>query len=156
MQSHLFKSSFFIISCFSLIACQQQKEAATNNPPPPVSVDIMVASLLPLHYEVEANGTVLPLESVEIHPEVSGRLTYLQVPDGAKVNAGSILARINDQELQAQVTKTRVQLSLAEKTESRMKKLLAIQAVQQAEYDQALSNLEKYTGRLAVASGSIG
>ncbi|MGC5231062.1 biotin/lipoyl-binding protein, partial [Klebsiella pneumoniae] len=75
--------------------------------------------------KVEVNGTVIPFETVTINPETSGRLTYLNVPDGAKVNAGAILARINDADLQASLNKTKVLLDLAQKTEQRLRKLIA-------------------------------
>ena len=136
------KIGFFFLLTGLIISCSEQKEKSSNTPPPPVSVDILVAASVPVHYSVEANGTVLSEESADIHPEISGRLTFLQIPDGAKVSAGTVLAKINDKELQAQLAKVSAQLKLAEKTEDRLKKLLSIQAIQQAEYDIALGNLE--------------
>ena len=44
---------------------------------------------------------------VELRPEVSGRLIYLNLPDGATVKQGTVLARINDADLQAQLEQQR-------------------------------------------------
>lgn len=155
MYNHLFKSGLFILTLAVFVSCEQKKEALAVAPPPPVQVDVMVASYLPIHLNVEANGTVLSEESVDIHPEVSGRLTYLQVPDGVKVSAGTILARVNDQELQAQLSKSKAQCNLAEKTADRMKQLLSIHAIQQAEYDQALSQLEAMQAELQLIQAQL-
>jgi membrane fusion protein (multidrug efflux system) len=76
---------------------------------------------------------------VELHPEVSGRLTYLNVPEGKYVEAGTLIARINDADLQAQLNKSKVALDLAVKTEERLKKLLAVGGVNQQDYDVALN-----------------
>ena len=89
--------------------------------------------------QVEVNGSVLANESVEIHPEVSGRLIFLNMPDGAIVKEGTILAKINDAELQAQLLKSNTQLSLAVKNEERLNKLLQINGINQADYDVALN-----------------
>jgi membrane fusion protein (multidrug efflux system) len=91
-------------------ACKSKKEETLKpNTPPPASVDIIIASKQNISNFIEANGSVVANEYVDIHPEVSGRLTFLHVPDGAEISTGTILARINDAELQAQLNKSKVQ-----------------------------------------------
>ena len=80
-------------------------------------------------------------EYAELHPEVSGRLTYLNVPEGKFIQQGTVIARINDADLQAQVNKSQMQLELAKQTEERLRKLLDIKGVNQADYDAALSQV---------------
>jgi membrane fusion protein (multidrug efflux system) len=98
---------------------------------------------------VEANGTVVANEYVELHPEVSGRLTYLNVPEGAKIQQGTVVARINDADLQAQLNKSKVLLDMAVKTEERLKKLLAVNGVNQADYDVAQNAVNGYKADMA-------
>jgi membrane fusion protein (multidrug efflux system) len=90
---------------------------------------------------VEANGTAIANESVQLRPEVPGRLTYLNVPEGAHVQKGAVLARIYDADLRAQVVKSRTQLQLARQNEERLGKLLSIQGVNQADYDAVANQI---------------
>jgi membrane fusion protein (multidrug efflux system) len=92
---------------------------------------------------------------IELHPEMSGRLVYLNIPDGAIVKKGTILAKINDADLQAQLEQQKVQLELAKKTEQRMKTLLAVNGVDQSTYDAALSQVNLYEANIKVINAQI-
>ena len=123
-----------------LFSCSSKKsENEKQGPPPPQIVDVIIAGYQSIENKVEVNGSVLANESVEIHPEVSGRLIFLNMTDGAIVKEGTILAKINDAELQAQLLKSNTQLSLAVKNEERLNKLLQINGINQADYDVALN-----------------
>ena len=129
-----------IIACSCLLgACggKKQNPKASQNQAP--IVDVIVAGYTDVTNAVEANGSVLANEFVELRPEVSGRLTYLHVEEGKHVEKGTVIARVNDADLQAQLGKIKVQLELAEKTEQRLRKLLDINGVNQADYDAALN-----------------
>jgi len=133
-----------IILAFALVlfACKNNGQGKNaKKEMPPVTVDVMIAEYTEFPSGIEVNGTVLPEEMIELHPEVSGRIIYLNIPDGAAVTAGTILAKINDAELQAQLDQQRVQKEIAQKTEQRLNKLLAVNGVDQATYDEALSQL---------------
>lgn len=131
------------------------KDQNAKKETPPVSVDIIIAGEENFPTSIEVNGTVLSQEMVELHPEISGRITYLNIPDGAKVSEGTILAKINDADLQAQLEQQKVQLDLANKTEQRLKKLLAVNGVDQAEYDAALSQVNLYEANIKVLNADI-
>jgi len=132
-----------IIALFALTvpACKGKPEAVKPKETPPTVVDIIVASSQGITNTVEANGSVVANEYVELHPEVSGRIIYLNVPEGHAVEKGTIIARINDADLQAQLSKSKVQLDLAQKTEERYKKLLELNGLNQADYDNALNQV---------------
>lgn len=120
-------------------SCKNKKETPKKKPDAPTVVDVIVASSQPISNVIEVNGTVVANEYVELHPEVSGRLTYLNVPEGSFISKGTLIARIYDADLQAQVSKLKVQLELAIKTEERLRKLLSINGINQADYDAALN-----------------
>ena len=126
----------------SLTGCgggQKQVPPPSN---PPTLVDVIVVQPTQVNRQIEVNGEIVAGEYVELHPEVSGRLTYLNVPEGSNVAAGTVLARINDADLQAQLGKIQVQLKLAKQTEERLKKLLDVNGVNQADYDGALGQVQ--------------
>jgi membrane fusion protein (multidrug efflux system) len=126
----------FLFSCNSTKTKEQPGKGRTL-----VAVDVLIASKEDFASNLEVNGTVLSNEMVELHPEVSGRLTFLNVPDGGSVKAGAILAKINDADLQAQREQLKTQLDLAQKTEKRLNDLLRINGVNQADYDAAISQV---------------
>ena len=128
--------SLFVCLMFS---CKGKPKLVKPKESPPPIVDVIIAAQQPVTNLIEANGTVLANEYVELHPEVSGRLTYLDVKEGNHITKGSIIARINDADLVAQLQKTKVQLDLARKTEERLNKLLEINGINQSDYDAALN-----------------
>ena len=122
---------------------------------PPTIVDVIVAAPQSLGASLEVNGELVADEYVELHPEVSGRLVYLNVPEGATVAQGTVIARINDADLQAQVHKTEEQLDLAKQTEGRLNKLLDIHGLNQADYDAALGQVRALEADLAYTQALI-
>ena len=122
---------------------------------PPVIVDVMIATPQPINDTVEANGTVVANEFLELHPEVSGRLTYLNIAEGKPVAQGTILAKINDADLRATLAKTRVQLDLAQKTEQRFKKLADVGGINLSDYDAALNTVNGYRADIQYTQAQI-
>jgi len=140
----------------TFISCKSGNyDKAGNKGKPPVPVDVMVAVNSGFSSDIEVNGTVLSEEMVELHPEISGRITYLNIPDGASVKAGTVLARINDADLQAQLQQQKVQLELAEKTELRLRQLLAVNGIDQAAYDAAQSQVNLFSANINVLNAQI-
>lgn len=137
------------ISCKSKIKEQAQKEKT------PVMVEVIIAGSKEVSSNLEVNGTVLSNEMVELRPEISGRLTYLNIPDGATVTQGTILAKVNDADLQAQMEQQKTQLDLATKTEKRLRDLLKVNGVNQADYDVALSQLNAIQANIKVLNAEI-
>jgi membrane fusion protein (multidrug efflux system) len=125
-------------------ACSHKSDPATPKASPPTAVDVLIATTKPLSNTLEVNGTVVANEYVELHPEASGRLTYLYVPEGTLIKKGTLIAKVNNADLEAQVQKSKVALELAMKTEDRDKQLLAVNGINQADYDAALNIVNGY------------
>ncbi|UAY52967.1 efflux RND transporter periplasmic adaptor subunit [Ferruginibacter albus] len=129
-----------IFSVFILVSCHSKKDVKPKKDAP-VIVDVLIAKSQSVDNTIEANGTIIANNSVQLHPEVVGRLVYLNIPEGKAVKKGTVLARLNDADLQAQLAKSKVQLDLYQKTEERLKQLLDVNGVNQADYDAALNNV---------------
>lgn len=140
-----------VLLCLAFSGCKEKKEKGKpdEKKDKPTTVDVIVAALQSISNVVEVNGTIIPGESTELRPEVSGRLTFLNVPEGKSVAQGTILARINSADLEAQVQRTKVQLENATKTEERLKKLLEINGVNQSDYDAALNTVNTLKADIA-------
>ncbi|HEY8733752.1 MAG TPA: efflux RND transporter periplasmic adaptor subunit, partial [Puia sp.] len=129
---------------FFLFSCSSKVDSTKPKPTPPTLVDVLIASTKPVSNTLEVNGTVVANEYVELHPEASGRLTYLYVPEGKLIKKGTVIARVNNADLQAQVEKSKVAMDLAIKTEQRDKQLLAVNGLNQSDYDAALNIVNGY------------
>ncbi len=146
----------FVIFIFVVIlsySCENKTNKSKEKPP--ASVDVVIAEKIAFSSFTEVNGYALSEEMVELFPEISGRLIYLNIPDGAFVTAGTLLAKINDAELQAQLEQQNAQLDLAVKTEQRLKTLLSVNGVNQSEYDIALNQLNSINANIKVLNAQI-
>ncbi len=63
---------------------------------------------------ITASGKVVPIQSVNLSPKTSGRLVQLLVDQGDRVEQGQIIARMDNTDLQAQLTKARANLAQAQ------------------------------------------
>ena len=142
-RSWMHKQTFRIFGVITLLvffySCKQKVDSSKPKTTPPVVVDALIATTRAVSSTIEVNGTVMANEYVELHPEASGRLTYLFVPEGKLIKKGTLIAKVYNADLQAQVDRSKVALDLAMKTEDRDKKLLAVNGINQADYDAALS-----------------
>lgn len=143
LNRHYF-SSFILTLAVTLLmsSCREKKDTfKQKNNSGPTIVDVIIAKTERISDRVEVNGTVVANEFAELRPEVSGLLTFLEVPEGKTVQKGTVIARINSADLEAQVKRSAVQLELAETTEQRIKKLLDINGINQADYDAAVNQV---------------
>lgn len=147
----------FVVLLIFAYSCNSKKDESSNknDKNKPVSVDVLIAATQAISSNVEANGTIVPSESADIHPEMSGRITYLNTPDGLHVNAGTILAKINDADLQAQLAKSNAQLAIAVKSMERLKQLLAVSGVNQADYDVAVNTVNNINADIQLINAQI-
>lgn len=152
------KYVFLSVVLLNMLAfsCKSKKEAPkkAQAAPPPI-VDIIVATQQIIPNTIEANGTVVAGEFVEVRPEISGRLTYLNVAEGSRIAKGSVIAKINDADLRAQLNKVKVQLELAEITVARYKKLLDVQGINRADYDMALNQVNSLKADIGIIQANL-
>jgi len=90
---------------------------------------------------VSATGSILPNEEVEVHSEIAGRIISLNIKEGDLVQKGTVLFKINDDDLQARLKKLSFNKKLAEDNEGRQKVLLQKEAISQREYDIAVNTV---------------
>jgi membrane fusion protein, multidrug efflux system len=105
------------------------------------SVEVWVVQSAQLQEQIQTTGSLIPNEEVEIRSEVAGRLVQLNINEGEFVKKGTLLFKINDEELQARLKKFGYSEKLAENNEARQKKLLEKEAISQREYDVAVTSV---------------
>nr|WP_255724373.1 efflux RND transporter periplasmic adaptor subunit [Terrimonas ginsenosidimutans] len=107
----------------------------------PIRVEAYVVKPQSFAENIEVPGSIIANETTEIHPEVSGRVVNLNVAEGRQVAKGTLLAKLYDADLQAQLKKLQVQLEIANTNEERSSQLLKIQGISKADYDASLLNV---------------
>lgn len=149
------------LALLSVVSCKEKKESAPlpgagGGPAPAIEVEAMVVKTSTINEIVEASGTILANEATEIRPEISGRITQLNIREGAVVPKGSLLVKIFDGDLQAQLKKLQVQLAIAEKSEERQKELLKIGGIAQQDYDLSVLQISNIKADIELTRVSIG
>jgi membrane fusion protein (multidrug efflux system) len=121
----------------------------------PLKVDLFIVRPAAYAETIEVPGTIVASESVEIHPEVAGRIVQLPIEEGKYVTKGSLLAKLNDADLVAQLNKLEIQLQLAQQTEKRQAQLLKIQGISQQDYDISLLQVNSLKADIGIIRTSL-
>ena len=108
-----------------------------------------------LNSSIDVAGSLLPFEETEIHPEVAGKVVMLSIKEGSVVRKGTVLARLFDGDLQAQLHKLDVQLEIAKKTRDRQNELLKIGGISQQDYDLSVLDVSTIQADMQVLQASI-
>ncbi len=85
---------------------------------------------------ITVSGVVEPLRAVSINSQTSGSILEVRVEEGHRVEAGAVLARLDDREIRAQLASAEAAFEVALATYNRSKQLFERQVVTQAEYDR--------------------
>ncbi len=136
-----------IISAFLMltaaVGCREKSApiASAGNAPRPVEVRAVVVQPRLVEQKITSTGSLLANEEVEVRPETSGRITAIYFEEGTFVSKGSLLVKIDDSELQAQLKKLQLDEKLAQDDLYRKQKLLEIKAATEEEYQISQNQL---------------
>jgi membrane fusion protein, multidrug efflux system len=108
--------------------------------PPGMPVEVAVARRDTVRDEVAATGQIEALQSIELRPEVEGRIVGFLVREGQEVAAGTPLFQIDSTELGAQVAQLAAQRDLANQDLARTKDLMAQNAASTQDLEHAEAN----------------
>lgn len=123
--------------------------------PQTLEVEGMIVKTSSINEVIEVSGTILANEATEIRPEISGRIIQLNIREGSIVSQGSLLVKIYDADLQAQLKKLQVQLQIAEKAEERQRELLKIGGIAQQDYDLSVLQISNIKADIELVKVSI-
>lgn len=121
----------------------------------PLSVTALIAEPQNVSNNIVATGTLTALDEVELKPETSGKIVMLNINEGQYVAKGTLMLKINDAELQAQLKKLELQKDVANRNEERLRKLLAINGVGQQDYDIALNQYNNVISDIQLLKAQI-
>ncbi len=150
-----------ILILLSFAACKspgkdEKKPGGPNANKPPAKVEAFIVTAKTLSQDIEMPGSLIPAEETELHPEVSGRVTGIYFNEGSNVGQGSLLVKLYDGDLQAQLNKLRVQLKVAQETLLRYESLLKINGVSQQEYEIYKLSVNNIQADMSITQTNIG
>lgn len=128
-----------ICSCKSGKPDPKQSGINKSKDNPPVEWTIVQPSVL--QETITVSGKLIPFEATTLQPEVSGRVVKINLPEGKFVKRGTLLVKLFDDDLQAQLHKANTQLKIIEQQQQRQSELLKVAGISQTDYDQTTLSL---------------
>lgn len=121
-----------------------------------VNVTISQLKKQPFQHEFEVHGVVEADQSVEVYPEMNGRIKSVAVREGQKVSAGQVLARLNTDVLVNQRKEVQASYDLAKDLFERQRTLWEKDKIgSEVEYLQAKNRKESLESSLNTIDAQI-
>ena len=100
-------------------------------------VEVAVARTDTVRDEIAATGQIEAVQSIDLSPEVDGRIVEIEAREGQEVDQGTPLFKVDDAVLKAQVAQLEAQRDLAQQALARAKELAQQNASSAADLEQA-------------------
>jgi membrane fusion protein (multidrug efflux system) len=143
--------SIIVITSCSSGASDPKKQA--REPAPAIEGFIVKPQII--SDQIEVSGNLLPAEETVLMPEISGRITKLYLPEGTRVSKGTLLVKLFDADLQAQLSKLTTQLNSAKAIADRQKELLKINGISQQDYENSVTQVNSLESDVAAINASL-
>src|SRR5438876_1751594 len=171
------REGFWVVAALAIAAgaCSKSKAGGPDpaggggGAPMGMPVEVVVARMDTVRDEISATGQIEAVQSIDLRPEVDGRIVEILIREGQEVDKGTALFKVDDAQLRAQVAQLEAQRDLAAQDLARTKALAQQNASSasdlehaeatarsaEAQYDQARIKLERSTVRAPFA-GVVG
>ena len=116
-----------------------------------IAVEVALARAARASTDIRAIGSLQSDESVQLAPEIAGRVSQIDFVEGTKVNDGDVLVRLDDALVRAEVTDAEARLSFAKANNERARQLSRTGNVTERSRDEAVTNFETASAALALA-----
>lgn len=139
-----------ILPVLGNVVSESTKEMAA-----PMELDVMVLEPQKFEHKIFATGNLLANYQVNLSAEVAGKIIGLYIDEGATVEKGDLLVKINDNDLQAQLKGAVFELELLQQAENRKKQLLDKGGTTQEEYDIIRGQVNNKKAEIAYINAQI-
>lgn len=125
------------------VACKQEIQPTVPTSPSVATVYYaVVAQARASRKVIETTGSIIASEEADIRSEMAGKIKSIHFKEGSFVRKGDLLVRLEDDDLQAQWNKLKVDIEWAESQQKRNEKLFAASAITEEEYAQSVMNVK--------------
>jgi multidrug efflux system membrane fusion protein len=134
----------------------------TLPPSPPVPVTLATVERQAVPFELAATGTVEPLQTVAVQPQLSGPIVRIAFTEGQDVQRGQVLFQIDPRPFQAALARAeailardKAQEANARQEAARYSQLAEQEYVTAQQYDQARTNAAAAAATLAGSEAAL-
>lgn len=128
-------AALVLVKIFFLTPKDDKSKPGSKPSAMPVGVNIYVVKAENVPQQVYVSGSVVPYNEIALRSEISGKIIGIYFKDGQSVAKGTLLAKINDADFQAQLLKNKSAIALAKQRLERLEKLRAVEGVSAEEID---------------------
>ncbi len=133
----------------------EDENAGAKNKPKGLQAEAYIATAQSFSSEFAASGSLLANEQIDIHPEISGRVTDITFKEGSKVRKGQLLVQLYDGEIKAQLQKLRSQRQLQQSILKRQEELLNIGGISKQDYETTETQIASINADIAFAEAQL-
>src|SRR6266702_3515485 len=137
------RDAFWVVATLAIAAgaCSKSKASGARDPgggaPMGMPVEVVVARTDTVRDEISATGQIEAVQSIDLRPEVDGRIVEILIREGQEVEQGTPLFKVDDAQLKAQVAQLEAQRDLAQQALARAKDLAQQNASSTADLEKA-------------------
>jgi membrane fusion protein, multidrug efflux system len=150
------------ICATAVTACGHSRAQSAANVAPPPAVTVAEVIARPLHHWDELTGELQAVDTVEVHPRVSGFIDSVQFTEGARVSKGQLLFQIDPRPFQIEIDRLSAELKRAHSKldfamagHARAERLYAQNAIAREEYEQLTSAETEAAGDLGSLNAQL-
>ena len=149
--------SFIIAFAYILSCCHSEatNKKNTNRQFSNLRVEGIIVNPIVLDQTITNSGTLKPFEETVLMPEVAGRVVNIHLSEGGFVKQGTLLVKLFDGDLQAQLQKSQAQLQLVEQTQKRQSELMKVNGISQLDFDQTVLQVNSIKADIEVLKVQI-
>ena len=131
-------------------ACKKGAKGA-GGPPGGFAAQVVAvkAGKQPVTETLSIVGNVMANETVDLKPEVDGRVVAINFEEGQRVEAGQLLVEINSGETEAMLAEAEANQQLAQSKWDRSKELLQTRAVSKQEADESKATYDMTAAKVS-------
>lgn len=124
-----------VIAGIKMLQIRTLSKSGQSNGPPPIAVATQLVQTVEWIDEVEATGTVVPIQGTLLSTQLPGTVQSINFESGQDVAVGNILLRLDCRQERAELASANANSELAQINYARAQKLLASNTISQAEFD---------------------
>lgn len=121
----------------------------------PQKVSTLLIKPEPFTETLNATGSLLADEGVELQAEINGKIAAIRFREGSKVSRGELLVKLNDSDLRAQRELAKHNLELAQLREQRVGQLVKEGIVTASDYDTAKYEVSARIDQISIIDAQI-
>lgn len=103
---------------------------------PALAVEVAPAQLQRIEDVISGTGQIEAIQSINLRPEVEGRIVEIQFREGSRVQAGQPLFKVDDAELRSEVIRAEADRDLAAQALQRTRQLMESQGATQSDLER--------------------